>query len=124
MEIDDTYVTVMLKWNDRTPEDYEPRGFSPANYMFKIHEECTGVRAGKVKTRYHSLKAKIRAWELENDWESTQGSQKTKGVDNLSQETQGEETHPREEEAAAMDKGVEENKEGTRFTKAQSVNDR
>jgi len=61
---DDIYVTVLLKWNSDTPTDYEPRGFTPADYTFNLHKEEDGVRAGHVKTNFHVVGAKIRAVEL------------------------------------------------------------
>ena len=57
---DDIYVTVLLKWNSDTPTDYEPRGFTPADYTFNLHKEEDGVRAGHVKTNFHVVGAKIR----------------------------------------------------------------
>ena len=59
-ESDDVYVTVLLKWNSDTPPDYEPTGFTPAEYTFNLHKEHGGVRAGHVKTNFHAVGAKIR----------------------------------------------------------------
>ena len=57
---DDVYVNVLLKWNSDTPPDYEPNGFTPAEYTFNLHKEYDGVRAGHVKTNFHVVGAKIR----------------------------------------------------------------
>ena len=56
----DIFATILLKWNANTPADFEPRGFSPANYMLRLHKETDGVSAGCVKTDFHAVGAKIR----------------------------------------------------------------
>ncbi len=62
---ENVFATVMLAWNKDTPPEYEPAGFSPADYTFKLHDTCQGVKAGcGVVTKHNAVSARIRSVEL------------------------------------------------------------
>lgn len=71
---DEVYVTIRLNYYDeRTPADYEPPGFMPTqNKQFKFSKgkTPTALTIGRVATKFHGCKLRVKSLLLEDDEDS------------------------------------------------------
>ncbi len=58
----DAQVTIKLTYYDeRTPADYEPPGFTSTEISFRIDEEEQSINAGQLKSSFHNLRVDVRS---------------------------------------------------------------
>lgn len=61
------YMTLQLQYNDNTPQDYEPEGFSAGTTTeFTSDGDVRSHKCGQVTTKFHGFKLKARLPEKEN----------------------------------------------------------
>ena len=60
---DSAYMTMKLTYYDEiTPLDYEPQGFSPTEWTPpQLPEEAVSLNSGEVSTNFHTLKLRVKA---------------------------------------------------------------